>query len=108
MPSIDKVSKITHVNLAFLNSNLFNDENVTTYPLFTTMEEVRSKFAPNTKVLIAIGGWGDTEGFEIAAKTEESREKWAKGVQRMVEKLGVDGEFISLPKHSCKTVRIMN
>lgn len=63
------------------------------YPLFTTVGEVRKKFTPGTKVLVAIGGWGDTEGFEIAAKSEESRERWAKGVKRMVEKLGADGKL---------------
>jgi len=74
-----------------LPSRLFNEDDITTYPLFTTVENVRSQFAPNTKVLVAIGGWGDTEGFEIAAKSEESREKWARAVARMVKNLGADG-----------------
>lgn len=96
------------MNLAFLNLKLFNDENATTYPLFTTVEEVRTKFAPNTKVLVAIGGWGDTEGFEVAAKTEGSRGRWAKGVAKMVEKLGADGEFSHLANSAHENVRVFD
>ena len=87
-------SRITHINLAFVNSNIFNDDNVTSYPLFTTVEKVRTQFATNMKVLIAVGGWGDTEGFETAAMTKKSRQKWAKGVANMVERLGADGESL--------------
>lgn len=45
-----------------------------------------------TKVMVAIGGWGDTEGFEVAARTEGSRRLFARNVARMVEVTGADGK----------------
>ena len=41
--------------------------------------------------MVAIGGWGDTEGFEVAARTESSRKLFARNVGRMVEETGADG-----------------
>lgn len=41
--------------------------------------------------MVAIGGWGDTTGFEEAAKTEEGRLRWCQNVKRMVESTGADG-----------------
>lgn len=43
--------------------------------------------------MVAIGGWGDTEGFEVAARTERARRVFAGNLRRMVEGCGVDGEF---------------
>lgn len=77
--------------LAFLPSSLFNEANATSYPLFTTVEEVRSRFSVGTKVMIAIGGWGDTTGFSEAARTAEGRERWAQNVKEMVDVTGADG-----------------
>lgn len=42
--------------------------------------------------MIAIGGWGDTEGFEVAAATKDTRKMFAKNVNKMVETTGADGE----------------
>ncbi len=42
--------------------------------------------------MIAIGGWGDTEGFEVAVATKDTRKLFAKNVKRMVEATGADGE----------------
>lgn len=55
------------------------------------VEEVRTHFEPDTKVMVAIGGWGDSEGFEAAARDAESREKWTGQVKRMVDLTGADG-----------------
>jgi GH18 family chitinase len=85
------VSDITHVALAFMQSNVFNDVNRTDWPLFTTVEEVRPKFANGIVLQVAIGGWGDTAGFEKAAKTEQSRELFAKNVKAMLDATGADG-----------------
>lgn len=41
--------------------------------------------------MVAIGGWGDSGGFEEAAGSEEGRERWARSVGRMVEVTGADG-----------------
>ena len=43
--------------------------------------------------MVAIGGWGDIAGFEIAAKDEGSRRRFARNVRRMVEETGADGWF---------------
>jgi GH18 family chitinase len=85
------ISDITHVALAFMQSNMFNDVNRTDWPLFTTVEKVRPKFANGTVLQVAIGGWGDTAGFEKAAKTEQSREFFARNVKAMLDVTGADG-----------------
>ncbi|KAE8446153.1 hypothetical protein EG329_012526 [Mollisiaceae sp. DMI_Dod_QoI] len=74
-----------------MQSSTFNQPNPTLWPLFTTVEEVRSKFAPGTAIMVAIGGWGDTAGFSEAAKTVKSREVFAKNVKAMVDVTGADG-----------------
>lgn len=85
-------ASITHVILAFLRSDVFHaDELHKEYPLFTPIEPVRSGFGPATKVMVAIGGWGDSLGFEAAARTEESRKQWALQIKHMVDTLQVDG-----------------
>lgn len=90
MPSKELISHITHVEVAFMNSNTFNKD-AAEWPLFTTVDKVRSQFLPGTKVMVAIGGWGDTQGFDAAARTPESRRKWAKNVAAMVKATGADG-----------------
>ncbi|OAR05642.1 hypothetical protein LLEC1_07860 [Akanthomyces lecanii] len=83
---------ITHVILAFMRSETFNLEpSPTDYPLFTSVEEVRQKFQSSTKVLVAIGGWGNSAGFEEAAQDAASRSRWARNVKQMVERTGADG-----------------
>lgn len=59
--------------------------------MFTTVEDARSRFSPGTSIMVAIGGWGDTEGFEVAARTESSRKLFTRNVGRMVEETGADG-----------------
>jgi GH18 family chitinase len=85
------VADLTHVALAFMRPNIFNDVNRTEWPMFTTVMEVRPKFAKGTVLQVAIGGWGDTAGFEEAAKTEQSRELFAENVKAMLDVTGADG-----------------
>lgn len=42
--------------------------------------------------MVAIGGWGDTEGFSEGARTEEGRKLFSENVGKMVEAVGADGE----------------
>jgi GH18 family chitinase len=44
-----------------------------------------------TVVQVAIGGWGNTDGFEQAARTEDSRRLFANNVKAMIDKTGADG-----------------
>jgi GH18 family chitinase len=76
-----------------MRSSTFNEVDVSEWPLFTTVEQVRPKFAKGTKIMIAIGGWGDTSGFSHAASTDSSRKRFAQNVKAMVEHTGADGEY---------------
>lgn len=42
----------------------------------------------------AMGGWGDTEGFGVAARTEESRKLFSRNVKHLLDVTGTDGEWI--------------
>jgi len=52
---------------------------------------MRSRFSNGTKVMIAIGGWGDTAGFSAGAKDDASRTLYAKNVAAMLNSVGADG-----------------
>lgn len=73
-----------------MRSSVFNEQNPSSWPFFTTVQEVRSKFVPGIAIMVAIGGWGDT-GFSEAARTDESRNLFAKNVKAMVDATGADG-----------------
>jgi GH18 family chitinase len=74
-----------------MRSEIFNDVSRLEWPLFTTVAEVRPRFAKGTAIQVAIGGWGNTEGFEKAAKTEQSRQLFAENVKAMIDATGADG-----------------
>ncbi|OKL61195.1 hypothetical protein UA08_03153 [Talaromyces atroroseus] len=63
---------------------------VTEWPLFSIVEQVRSRFPPETAIMVAIGGWGDTNGFSQAAATRSSRKLFAQNIRKMVEETGAD------------------
>jgi len=90
-PPLDQLGHVSHAALAFMSPGLFNDPTRTEWPLFATVEQVRANFTQDTKVMIAIGGWGDTIGFSVAALTPETRRTFAENVARMVEATGADG-----------------
>jgi GH18 family chitinase len=91
VPEPALVADVTHVALAFMRSDIFNDVGRTEWPLFTTIDEVRPKFAEGTVIQVAIGGWGDTAGFDKAARTVESRTLFAENVRAMLDATGADG-----------------
>lgn len=75
-----------------MSSEVFIGEDVpTAWPLFERVQSIRAKFNPQTKVLIAIGGWGDDKGFPLAAQTYASRKRFAGNVAQMVRNTGADG-----------------
>ena len=96
MPDKSLVSDITHVALAFMSPAIFNQVDPTSWPLYTTVDETRPKFADRTAMMVAIGGWGDTAGFGIAAATKASRELFAHNIRSMVNDTGADGRPIVL------------
>ncbi|KAL4907589.1 hypothetical protein BDW74DRAFT_126175 [Aspergillus multicolor] len=91
VPETSLASEITHVALAFMHSSSFNRNNPSNWPLFTTIDAVRAKFSPGIPILVAIGGWGDTQGFSEGARTEESRKFFASNVRKMLDATGADG-----------------
>lgn len=90
-----------------MQSSVFNLPNPSGWPLFTTVEEVRAKFPPGTAVMVAIGGWGDTQGFSDAARTEEGRRLFARNVRAMVDDTGADGK-LEIPSLFCNPVTEMS
>jgi GH18 family chitinase len=96
VPDASLVSEITHVALAFMTPAVFNqpDPATASFPFFTSVDAIRSKFATSTKVMVAIGGWGDTKGFSIGVATQESRKLFAQNIKQMVESTGADGRAI--------------
>ncbi|CAA9964985.1 Glycoside hydrolase family 18 protein [Pyrenophora teres f. maculata] len=92
VPELSLVSDVTHVELAFISTSLFNKpEPSSTWPLFTTVDTVRSQFAPGTVVMVAIGGWGDTASFCEAARNDSSRKRFARNIATMIDDTGADG-----------------
>ncbi|KAK4207782.1 glycoside hydrolase superfamily [Rhypophila decipiens] len=91
VPPVDQLRHVTHVALAFMDSHLFNDALREDWPLFMTVDQVRPLFVPGTKVMIAIGGWGDTQGFSSAALNDTTRKRFAGNIARMVSHTGADG-----------------
>jgi GH18 family chitinase len=87
-----RLDHVTHVALAFMPSSLFNDPARSEWPIFESVEATRARFRPTTRIMVAIGGWGDTEGFAKAARSEASRALFAENVARMVVQTGADGE----------------
>jgi GH18 family chitinase len=80
------------VVLAFMQSAAFNkDKPGTKWPIFMSVAETRASFKAGTRVMVAIGGWGDTQGFDIAARTDGSRRRFARNVAAMVHETGADG-----------------
>jgi len=90
-PALSQVQHVTHVILAFLRSDAFNDDMQVEWPTFLDVKAVRQRFSPDTKVMVAIGGWGDTAGFEAAASTGSGRKRFATNVARMLELTRLDG-----------------
>lgn len=89
LPSSDLVSSVTHAIMAFAPSENFNSGS--TFTPFESVSTFRARFPSSTKIMIAIGGWGDNAGFSTAAASETSRSTYAKNVAAMVDSMGYDG-----------------
>lgn len=82
---------ITHVITAFANSSYFvADSTMGDYTPFIGLTELRAMFDNGTQVCMAIGGWGDTEGFRKGAATNASRSAYAQNVAATLTRLGYD------------------
>ena len=90
LPNKTVAAGIDTVIMAFANSSLFVSP-AGNYTPFEPVSTMRSRFDNGTKILIALGGWADTDGFSAGAATEESRTDFAENVANMVTSLGFDG-----------------
>lgn len=84
-------------------SKIFNAVKGSNWPLFTTVDHVRLHFDSDISVMIAIGGWGDTDGFATAAATECGRKRFARNVKTMIDATGADGLFFEKTALQCRT-----
>lgn len=91
LPNNTIITGIDHVITAFANSSLFTTSPAGEYLPFEDIPTVRSKFDNGTKVLIAIGGWGDTAGFSVGSATEASRKLFAANVAALLDRFDFDG-----------------
>ncbi|RAL05145.1 glycosyl hydrolase, family 18 [Aspergillus ibericus CBS 121593] len=91
LPGADQTEGITHAIMAFAPSTLFNSDSPQPFTPFEPVSTMRNRFSPDTKVTIAIGGWGDSSGFSDGAKDETSRTRYAKNVAAMLDANGFDG-----------------
>jgi len=82
---------IDTVVMAFANSSYFTTDPPTPYVPFKNVSSVREMFDDGVKIMIAIGGWGDTAGFSLGATNNATRALWAKNVAQMVNDTGFDG-----------------
>jgi chitinase len=88
-PSADVLSKVTHITTAFATSTTFNSGS--SFTPFETVQNIKSTYGSDKKVIIAIGGWGDTSGFSNGAENNGTRATYAKNVAAMLESTGADG-----------------
>ncbi|TQV93468.1 chitinase 18-11 [Cordyceps javanica] len=90
LPPKDVTAGVNYVIVAFAEAKGFNTADGTNYKPFMPTEEVRALFDEGTKVCMAIGGWGDTDGFGVAAASEDSRRRFAENVNKTASSLGYD------------------
>lgn len=87
--------------MAFAKSDLFNSDSTPQFTPFEPVSTMRGRLPKDAKVMIAIGGWGDTSGFSEGAKDESSRARYANNVAKMLNSVGFDGVgAILLPSNS--------
>lgn len=77
--------------MAFAPSKIFNSDSPPYFQPFESPGSFRKRFSPDTKLGIAIGGWGDTAGFSEGVKDDASIERYAKNVAAMLDSNGFDG-----------------
>ncbi|KAF2650470.1 carbohydrate-binding module family 18 protein [Lophiostoma macrostomum CBS 122681] len=76
---------ITHVVVAFAMANA-----TASFVPKVSIDTIRTEFK-GAKVMIAVGGWGDTIGFSTAAKTDDGIQKFATDAATMLSTTTADG-----------------
>lgn len=91
LPGQNQTQDIDYAIMAFAPTSIFNSGSPPSFQPFESPDTMRKRFSPNTKLMIAIGGWGDTAGFSAGAKDATSQAQFAKNVASMLEANGFDG-----------------
>lgn len=91
LPGSNQTAQVDHAIMAFAPTKLFNSDSPPSFTPFEPVDTMRKRFGPDTKVMIAIGGWGDTAGFSDGAKDDTSRKRFAKNVAAMLDANNFDG-----------------
>lgn len=91
LPNNNVTAGIDTVLMAFANSSLFTTSPAGNYTPFEPVSSIRSRFDKGAKVMISIGGWGDTAGFSAGAANNRSRALYAKNIAEMLKTHGFDG-----------------
>ena len=76
---------VDHVVLAFSPSN-----STAKYTPFVSVADIKKDFGSQTKVMIAIGGWGDTWWYE-QIKDQGTINQFALDISTMLNSTGADG-----------------
>lgn len=76
---------IDHVVVAFAMAN-----NTAAFQPKVPLSTLRAEF-PNAKMMIAVGGWGDTIGFSQATWSDWAMQKFASDINTMLTTTGADG-----------------
>ncbi|KAK5627133.1 hypothetical protein RRF57_002848 [Xylaria bambusicola] len=89
-PSKDNTAGITHVITAFADPLLFTTSPGGSYTPFVDPRGLRASFDEGTKMCLAIGGWGYTDGFSAGQKSGQTRALFAKNVAGTLDAHGYD------------------
>jgi chitinase len=71
--------------MAFAKSN-----DTVNYKPHVPIATIKQEF-PSAKIMVAVGGWGDTTGFSAAAKSDDLITKFASDIKTMLDTNGLDG-----------------
>ncbi|KAK2732724.1 hypothetical protein FQN57_002478 [Myotisia sp. PD_48] len=88
LPNRTITAGVTHVITAFAESNIFLSGS--SYTPFMPLSTIRAMFDPGTKVCMAVGGWGLSQGFGPGSTTDAKRKQYAKNIGDAVKRLGYD------------------
>ncbi|KAI9668522.1 MAG: hypothetical protein M1829_005339 [Trizodia sp. TS-e1964] len=107
LPGREETKTVTHMALAGLASEIFNNDPPSDYKLFMSPQAVRDKYGPQMSVLISIGGWAQCAGFGKAVASVDSMRKFAINVHKMIDTLGADGVDINwrYPGGNCENYK---
>ncbi|CRG89087.1 hypothetical protein PISL3812_06122 [Talaromyces islandicus] len=89
LPSSDMLSSVTHAIMAFAPSEGFSSGS--TFTPFMSVDSFRALFPSSTKIMVALGGWGDNAGFSTGVASNDSITTYAKNVATMLDSMGFDG-----------------